>query len=713
VGEINLYQNPNTATEPGKPTLIKKLDSPLAMDQADITGNGYKDIIICYQYGRTQLDTDPEGGKIAWLENPGQNIDKKPWTLHYVGRSPAMHRLKVGHFTQTERWEIVGLPVLSKPFDPISPIPVLLFRQPDNVLNATEWPYEIISQDYFHLLHEATLFKVDQLDNLLIASREGISWVYFNQNLKQWTIENIGEGEQGLEEQTGNYGSGAVAVGQTGNDSVSYIATAEPFHGNVIAVYVKNTINAVKQIEWKRYILDVYGHPNEQGEGPIHYVICADFDKDGDDEFLIALRGPSPTEGVYFYKPIDLSRGLFSKWKVSDDSAGRITVADFDNDGLLDFATISYNVPLYYVSENTSINIFYNRFVKEKLQIKRELQVMKQNNELLFKVLRPNKALQYQTLPFLTIGGITLSLEIIPPHSSRQVDNHIYVKVLWGNVIWTDSSTKSNQSVNHLRAFLCKPKTVCSLEIHSDNGLITTGSEGALLFVHKIRDDMNDIPRFDDIKKVTLENSLPEYSPPETRELVFQFIKYDQIDSGQHFKDLEFYNLKGFDIKFADNDEHLCYTQIWAAGLGVNAGVHNHVTDSFCEVHVGIVDGSGKGGVHYLNSSKEEYDLLTTLDSAFEKLPIPSFYEHGPLWDIDAQNKPVLRSDGTVVYPWHKWQAGTNGSFNQSFDIWSVIAFNPQLSTLPLPTRSSCSRSLLNSYIVLFYSCFVCLLFAH
>jgi hypothetical protein len=194
---------------------------------------------------------------------------------------------------------------------------------------------------------------------------------------------------------------------------------------------------------------------------------------------------------------------------------------------------------------------------------------------------------------------------------------------------------------------------------------------------------MNDIPRFDDIKKVTIENSLPEYCPRETRELVFQFIKYDQIDSGQQFKGLEFYNLKGFDIKFADNDEQLCYMQLWAAGLDVDCGVHNHATDSFCEVHACIINGSGKGGMHYFNSSKENYDPLTTPDSAFEKLPVPSFYEHGPLWDIDAQNKPVLRSDGTVVYPWHKWQSGTDRSFNQSFDIWTAFEFNPQLSTLP------------------------------
>lgn len=683
------------------------------MTQADINGDGYQDIIICFQYGRTFVDSDPDGGKIAWLENPGQNIDKKQWKQHYVGKSPSMHRLAVGHFTQTERWEIIGLPVISKPFDLFSPIPILLFRQPDNVLNTTEWPYEIINQEYFHIIHEVKVWKGDQLDNLLIASREGANWFYFNQTLKQWAINNIGEGEQGQKEQTGYYGSGSIDIGQIGNGSVSYIATGEPFHGNVIAVYVKNTTNASRLNQWDRYVLDIYGHPNEQGESPNHQIICADFDKDGDDEFLVALRGPPPTQGVYFYKAIDISRGLFSKWKVSDDSTGRIAIADFDNDGFLDFATIGYAVSYYYITDNPAINMFYNRFVQQKPQIKKELQVMKQNNELLFKVSRPNKALQYEALPFLTIGGITLALEIIPPYSSRLINNHTYVKVLWGSVVWTDSSKKTNQSVSHSRTFLSAPRTVSTLEIHSNNGRITTGSEGALLFVHKTPNDMDDNPRFDDIKKVILKNSLPEYCPPETRQLGFQFIRYDQINPGQYFKGLEFYNMKGFDISFADNNEHLCYIQMWAAGLGVNAGVHNHANHSFCEVHVCIINGSGKGGMHYLNSSNQDYNPVTTPDSAFIQIPVPSFYEHGPLWDTDAQNKPVLRSNGAVVYPWHKWQAGTDRSVNQSFDIWTVFEFNPQLATLPIPTVPSRSHSLLNSYIVLFYSYFIYLLFTH
>jgi hypothetical protein len=671
-GQINFYQNPSATTEPGKATLIQKLEGPVGMDQADITGNGINDIIICFQYGNTMIDCDPEGGKIVWLENPGQNPNKKPWKSHYVGKSTAMHRLKVGHFTQTKRWEIIGLPIVSKPYDLLSPVPVLLFRQPDDVLNATEWPCEIINEKFFHLIHDAKKYKMNSLDTLFIASREGINWLYFNEQLQKWIIKNFGEGEQGEKQQTGYYGSACIDIGKVGNDSLAYIATVEPFHGNVIAVYTKT-----KDSQWKRYVLDVYGYPNEHGEGPAHHVICADFDKDGNDEFLVALRGPSPNQGVYYYKPIDLSRGLFSKWKITDDSAARIAVADFNNDGILDLATIGYYVPGYYTASVPSINMYYNLFVNKNIQ------VMKQDNELLFKVPRPNKALQYELLPFLTLGDITLSLEVIPPFSSRIINKNTYVKVIFGVIMWKNSSKKSLQPEEYSRTLFSEPKSVSYLEINSIDNRITTGNEGALLLVMTMDEKMDVIPQFDAIEKVIIKNSLPEYCSKETREFNFKFIKCDQFEWGKTFKGLEFYNLKGFKINFIDNDEHLCNIQLWAAGKGTNCGVHNHLNDPFCEIHVCLINGSGKSGMYYLKSSKQDYDPRTTPDSEFEKLEVPSFSEHGPLWDIDKQNKPILRTNGDVLYPWHKWQSYDDHSSIQSFDIWMAFEFNIQLSTLP------------------------------
>ena len=79
--------------------------------------------------------------------------------------------------------------------------------------------------------------------------------------------------------------------------------------------------------------------------GPGHFVITADFDNDGIDEFLVALWGPSPEDtadrpasecqGVWYYKSVDLPNGIFAKWKVATDSAARIAVGYCALDDLL------------------------------------------------------------------------------------------------------------------------------------------------------------------------------------------------------------------------------------------------------------------------------------------------------------------------------------------------------------------------------------------
>ena len=85
-------------------TLIAKLDSPVAVFVVDVDGDGRDDLIICYNYGKDFIDCNPDGGYIAWLKNAGRNKQgqpvKKTWVKRYIGRWPAMHRLKAGFFTQ-------------------------------------------------------------------------------------------------------------------------------------------------------------------------------------------------------------------------------------------------------------------------------------------------------------------------------------------------------------------------------------------------------------------------------------------------------------------------------------------------------------------------------------------------------------------------------------------------------------------------------------
>ncbi|MBI9062845.1 MAG: VCBS repeat-containing protein [Marinilabiliaceae bacterium] len=358
---IFTFMNPNWEKR-----LIAELQGAVGMDHADINGNGRNDVVICYQYGKTMKECDPQGGKIVWLENPGDPQVK--WKHHYIGRATAMHRLRVGYFTQTEKLEVLGLPIVGKPGDIYSDVPVVLFSQPDDLSTAKEWKKTIINDKFYHIIHGVSKKQYNktrngsQLDSVLLASQEGITWLYYDEAAKDWKIELIGKGEQSEFEVTGYRGSANVDAGRIGDDHFAYIPTVEPFHGNKVAVYVKETDSLLTTVKWKRFVLDTFKDPDEHGEGPGHHVVCADFDGDGDDEFLVALRGPSPWQGVYYYKAIDVKNGVFAKWHITKDSAARIALADFNGDGRLDFATMGYWVPGYYETEKPEIVVFKNTF---------------------------------------------------------------------------------------------------------------------------------------------------------------------------------------------------------------------------------------------------------------------------------------------------------------------------------------------------------------
>jgi hypothetical protein len=372
-GKVNWYRNASWSRH-----LIHEFRRPVSLDGGDIAGAGRTDLVVCHDYARTMFEATPADGTVSWLRNPGPDAVEQPWPAMFIGQLGSTHRLRLGHFTHPDRLDLLALPVVG----PLSgldalhaPVRVVRYQRPDDVGRAEAWPAEEVNATDFRVIHGAQVGAFGPpsgpgLDASLLASEEGLSWFGVDGS-GAWLRVALSEGEQDQRAVSGYAGSANVAIGRLGNDPYAFIAAVEPFHGNTLAIYHRTGGPRTGLVggTWERQVIETFGELNDAGEGPAHHVVTADFDGDGDDEVLVALRGPEPLQGVIYYKPIDVAAGKFERVHVSTPSAARIAVGDFNGDGRLDFATISYSVPGYFESDARQVVLFTNRFAPTRTDI--------------------------------------------------------------------------------------------------------------------------------------------------------------------------------------------------------------------------------------------------------------------------------------------------------------------------------------------------------
>nr|P84193.3 RecName: Full=Aldos-2-ulose dehydratase; Short=AUDH; AltName: Full=Aldos-2-ulose dehydratase/isomerase; AltName: Full=D-arabino-hex-2-ulose dehydratase; AltName: Full=Pyranosone dehydratase [Phanerodontia chrysosporium]4A7K_A Chain A, Aldos-2-ulose Dehydratase [Phanerodontia chrysosporium]4A7Y_A Chain A, ALDOS-2-ULOSE DEHYDRATASE [Phanerodontia chrysosporium]4A7Z_A Chain A, ALDOS-2-ULOSE DEHYDRATASE [Phanerodontia chrysosporium] len=671
---VNPYATTNNQSSSWTPVPLAKLDFPVAMHYADITKNGFNDVIITDQYGSSMDDIWAYGGRVSWLENPGELRDN--WTMRTIGHSPGMHRLKAGHFTRTDRVQVVAVPIVVASSDLTTPADVIIFTAPDDPRSEQLWQRDVVGTR--HLVHEVAIVPAAEtdgemrFDQIILAGRDGVDCLWYDG--ARWQRHLVGTG---LPEERGDpyWGAGSAAVGRVGDDYAGYICSAEAFHGNTVSVYTKpaGSPTGIVRAEWTRHVLDVFGPLNGKHTGSIHQVVCADIDGDGEDEFLVAMMGADPPDfqrtGVWCYKLVDRTNMKFSKTKVSSVSAGRIATANFHSQGSeVDIATISYSVPGYFESPNPSINVFLSTgILAERL-----------DEEVMLRVVRAGSTRFKTEMEFLDVAGKKLTLVVLPPFARLDVERNVSgVKVMAGTVCWADENGK-HERVPATRPFGCE-----SMIVSAD--YLESGEEGAILVLYK-PSSTSGRPPFRSMDELVAHNLFPAYVPDSVRAMKFPWVRCaDRPWAHGRFKDLDFFNLIGFHVNFADDSAAvLAHVQLWTAGIGVSAGFHNHVEASFCEIHACIANGTGRGGMRWATVPDANFNPDSPNLEDTELIVVPDMHEHGPLWRTRPDGHPLLRMNDTIDYPWHAWLAGAGNPSPQAFDVWVAFEF-PGFETFSTP----------------------------
>ncbi|KAK0479009.1 hypothetical protein EDD18DRAFT_1468854 [Armillaria luteobubalina] len=621
-----------------------------------------------------------DGGRIQWFENTGHPT-KGQWEPRFIGQSPDMHRIRVGHFSRQDVIQIAALPVITSSDNLDTPVPVIIYTKSKDPMSASEWEKDVPFDNLFRVVHEVVVVPSpgDGLDRIMLASRKGISFLWFDANTKKWDYKILGTGLPAIPGDP-YWGSGSVSVGKVHDDCAAYIASSEAMHGHFVSVYVKNenaAPNEPADVQWTRHILDEYTIPNNGFFGPIHQVVCVDVDGDGVDEFLVAMMGSNPPSweetGVWCYKRV------FSKFKLGDVSAGRVAVSNFRTPKMLDFATISYSVPGYFESPSPQVLLY------EAAPISAE----KIDDEIAFRVPRPNTIHVADEVEFLDVAGRKLALVVVPPRSQYPVQPSEGVKVITGRVLWTDGDGKVHERTRAPAPFESRTVTISSADAN-----IFTRSEGAVFILIKESSTSGKLP-FTDMQQLVAHSLFPLRFPAAVRHMSFPWVKVeDRPWANGRFKasayGIEFYNLVGFHVRYADDSaESMCHIQLWTAGVNVSAGFHNHVGDAFAEIHACLVNGTGQGGMSWATVPDAEFDPARPDKDKYSSVVVPSMAEHGPLWRTSKDGVPLFRENGTVDYPWHAWLAGSGNPEEQKFDVWVAFEFPPFVARVTQTTAGT------------------------
>ena len=287
---------------------------------ADLDGDGKAEVAIAYEFAMNE----PTRGKLALAVQGGK--PEEPWDIKPIAAVGSIHRLRWGDLDGDKRAELVVAPIFGPAARPplyADPARIQVF-EPGRDPKAARWSGRgVHSRPVLHAIEVIDINGTGRAD-ILTADNLGVAWVGEQAGVRDaWFARDLAPGAPG---DAPKRGASEVHLGRLA-DGRRFLATVEPWHGSMVAVYVAV---GPKSLEFgPRTVLD-----DTLADG--HALWVADVDRDGDDEVFAGHRGKDHRVSVYDYNGRTWDRSVLDRDIAAQDLRG----GDLDGDGRPDVVAV-------------------------------------------------------------------------------------------------------------------------------------------------------------------------------------------------------------------------------------------------------------------------------------------------------------------------------------------------------------------------------------
>ncbi|SMD43925.1 Repeat domain-containing protein [Aquiflexum balticum DSM 16537] len=304
----------------------------------DINGNGRVEVAVGAQWNPGETSDPEKSGSVHYLIRPDDPTQK--WTPVQLHHEPTVHRMRWAK-TADNNYQLIVLPLHGRgnKMGQGAGVKVLAYQPPGDPTQA--WTTQLIDAS-MHLTHNLDIVELEDGsgESILVGGREGVKIFSFREG--KWTNQSK------VERLVKDNAVGELRLQHlpSGNKA---LATVEPMHGNMVAVYETKEINNdhPTRIELDASLKDG------------HAIGWGDFLGNGVQQVVAGWRVPNIDGdiGIKIYTPKKGSFADFEEYWLDKNGMAceDLQIADLDGDGKPDIIASgrsTNNLRIYWNKSN-------------------------------------------------------------------------------------------------------------------------------------------------------------------------------------------------------------------------------------------------------------------------------------------------------------------------------------------------------------------------